>query len=120
MVVVELGSARERLHEAPCAKKSSPRILETLALAERWDRRLSAGDVNRADLAREHGVSRARVTQVLKLLQLHPVVRAFACAQPACASEYRLRTLVTVARSEQLLRAHAELPGFGEWFAATG
>jgi len=60
------------------------------------------------------------VTQVLKLLRLHPVIRAFACAHPACASEYRLRTLVSVARSDQLLRAHAELCGFREWVAATG
>jgi hypothetical protein len=36
------------------------------------------------------------------------------------ASEYQLRPLLTLSFTEQLLRAHAEFPGFRQWVTATG
>ena len=119
-VVVDLASARERLRQAPSAKNRKPKIHETLALAERWSRRLSVGEVSRADLGREHGISCARGAQVLKLLRLHPELRAYAAAYPEMASEYRLRPLLTLSFSEQLSRARVSLRRFADWIAATG
>jgi ParB-like chromosome segregation protein Spo0J len=46
-----------------------------IALAREWEALLADGTfASRADLARELGVSRARVTQVLNLLNLAPAV----------------------------------------------
>ena len=48
-----------------------------MALAQEWQRRIDIGEVpSRAALARELGVTRAHVTQVLRLLQLAPDVEA--------------------------------------------
>jgi hypothetical protein len=118
--VVDLACARERLRKSAGGKKRVPRVHERLAIAERWNERLAAGGVTRADLAREHGVSRARVTQVLKLLGLHPGIRAYVAAYPEMASEYRLRPLLALSSSEQLSCARVSLRGFADWIAATG
>jgi len=54
-----------------------PRIYRNpVALAQEWQQRINSGEVeSRAALARQLGVSRAHVTQVLRLLQLAPQVR---------------------------------------------
>jgi hypothetical protein len=57
---------------------------------------------------------------VLKLLRLHPQIRAYAVACPEVASEYRLRPLLTLSFSEQLSRARVSMRGFADWIAATG
>jgi len=46
-----------------------------VAVAQEWERALAKGECcSRADLARKLGVSRARVTQILRLLTLAPEV----------------------------------------------
>lgn len=53
-----------------------PRAARVLALAHHWQALLRTGAVrNQADLARLVGVSRARVTQVMGLLNLAPQVQ---------------------------------------------
>jgi hypothetical protein len=53
-----------------------PRIARLLALAHRFDRLLQDGVVaDQADLARLGHVSRARVTQIMNLLQLAPDIQ---------------------------------------------
>ncbi len=53
-----------------------PRITRMLALAHRFDRLLHEGTVkDQADLARLGHVSRARVTQILNLMQLAPDIQ---------------------------------------------
>jgi len=48
-----------------------------IVLAQGWQRRLDTGEAaSRADLARKLGVSRAHVTQVLRLLNMAPQVKA--------------------------------------------
>src|SRR5690606_29971366 len=101
-VVIDLAAARKRLHGAVLADKRRPKILDTLDLADAWRRRLESGGVNQADLAREHGVSRARVTQVLALLRLHPEVLAWARANASSVSERRLRPLIRLDPRAQL------------------
>ena len=59
---------------------SSKRYRNPIAVAQEWQRMLSAGEcASRVDLARKLGMMRARVTQVLSLLDLAPeVVEALA------------------------------------------
>ncbi|MDD5308699.1 MAG: hypothetical protein PHU25_15385 [Deltaproteobacteria bacterium] len=52
------------------------RIARLLAFAHEVERRIAAGEVrNRAAVARELGVSRARITQILDLLLLAPDIQ---------------------------------------------
>lgn len=86
--------------------------MATLDLAESWQARLDGGGVNRADLAREYLVSRARVTQVLKLLNLHPAILRWVREHPRSGSEHRLRPLLDLPGREQLREAERVLAGF--------
>lgn len=53
-----------------------PRISRLMALAIRFDRLIKAGEVtDQADLARLGNVSRARVTQIMNLMQLAPDIQ---------------------------------------------
>lgn len=53
-----------------------PRISRLMALAIRFDRLIKAGEVaDQADLARLGHVTRARVTQIMNLLQLAPDIQ---------------------------------------------
>ena len=77
-----------------------------LRQAEDWKRLLDAGGVNQADLARLHGLSRARVTQSLNLLKLHPSILEY-IRHPASGSDLRLterkvRPLIRLTPDEQL------------------
>jgi len=76
-----------------------PKILDTLDLAEAWRVRLETGEVNRADLARENGISRARVTQVMAILNVHPQILEWMRENPV--SERRLRPLMRLPHGEQ-------------------
>lgn len=44
--------------------------LEALCLAQTWQAEIEAGGITKADIARREGLSRARVTQVMALLDL--------------------------------------------------
>ena len=53
-----------------------PRVARVLALAHRWNDLVHSGGIrDRAELARLVGVSRARVTQVMRLLDLAPDIQ---------------------------------------------
>ena len=74
------SKGRRRLNAGPIAppaeKGRLPRITRMLALAHRFDRLLQDGVVtDQADLARLGHVSRARVTQIMNLLQLAPDIQ---------------------------------------------
>ena len=58
------------------ATERVPRVARLLALAHHWNGLIRAGTVHdRADIARLVGVSRARVTQVMRLLDLAPGIQ---------------------------------------------
>ena len=60
----------------PTPAGSIPRISRLMALAIRFDRLIKAGEVaDQAELARLGNVSRARVTQIMNLLQLAPDIQ---------------------------------------------
>lgn len=114
-VVIDLFEAKKRLR--PEKVWGPPPIQRTLALAEEFRRQLDAGGVNQADLARLHGLTRARVTQVLHLLRLAPVILDFLKRLPAgpharMYSERRIRPLLSLDATSQLREAPRALPGF--------
>ena len=60
----------------PPPKGRVPRISRLMALAIRFDRLIKEGEIeDQADLARLGSVSRARVTQIMNLLQLAPDIQ---------------------------------------------
>jgi hypothetical protein len=88
----------------PAKTMKVPRILATLALARDFQRLLDTGGArNRADLARQFELTRARVTQVMKLLALAPEVVAHIESTHTAVSERALRP-VLIASPEQQLR----------------
>lgn len=83
--VLDLGEARKRRDRKAVPRRSSRKLLELLDRAEAWHRELTRGSVNQSGLAHRHGITRARVTQVLGLLRLHPEI----VAPGACRSRRR-------------------------------
>lgn len=79
-----------------------------MVLAREWQRRLTEEGLSRSELAGELGVSRARVTQVLRLLELAPetqgIVVALGDPLPRSAVSVRmLRELLELPTEEQTL-----------------
>ena len=61
---------------SPVPEGRIPRISRLMALAIRFDRLIKEGEItDQADLARLGNVSRARVTQIMNLLQLAPEIQ---------------------------------------------
>lgn len=95
-----------------------PKVVADLALAESFQRLLDAGEVqSRADLARRFRLTRARVTQLMKLLALHPVIVAYVKSLPPgtptrLVTERRMRGLVQLPHKRQFIMARSLLPGF--------
>jgi hypothetical protein len=114
--VIDLGRARKRLRGAESATSRGSRLLASLALATALKARLEAGGVNRAALAREQGITRARVTQLLALLSLPAEVIAWirgGGAHETHLSERQLRPLLSRSRTEQLRGVATLAPSFG-------
>lgn len=88
-----------------------PRIIDTLRLAQEWQRQLGAGEIeSQAAIARREGLTPARVTQVLALLRLpHAIlhsIRALAEGpNPSALSEAALRPITLIKDSEKQLAA---------------
>jgi hypothetical protein len=99
----------------------SPKVAADLALAETFQGLLDAGEVrNRADLARHFGLTRARVTQLVNLLRLHPDILAYVRSLPRgtptkLVTERGLRALVQVPRKRQVSDAKLLVPGFADF-----
>lgn len=110
-MVFELPGVKKK----PKALKHKPLRLyrNPIAVAQEWQRRLTNGDCSSpAELARKLGVSRARVTQVLRVLRLAPeVLDALAdLGDPLSApivTERRLRPIVRLPAEEQRRKINA-------------
>ena len=86
----------------------APRILTTLALAREFQRLLDTGSArNRAALARRFMLTRARVTQIMKLLLLGPAVIAHIEVTRTPLSERALRAVFRATPDQQLRFVHA-------------
>lgn len=82
------GRRRERLRPEPGRPRGSVsgEAVNALAKVLRWAEEIDAGLATRADIARREGVSRARVTQLMKLLDLgHDVREAILSGEKVCS-----------------------------------
>ena len=60
---------------ARAERSTRPRIIDALNRAREWRELINTGEVkNAAELARGHGVTRARVSQLMSLLSLAPQI----------------------------------------------
>lgn len=112
--LLDFVEARKRLRPGKLAR---PPIVRLLAQAEDFKRVLDRGDVDQSGLAHLHGMSRARVTQILNLLKLHPHILDYARdlgeGFPVRAvTERKLRVLGHLPLDEQVSAARLQLPGF--------
>lgn len=89
-----------------------------LKLAESFRSKLETGEVGtRATLARQHGLTRARVTQLLDLLRLDSHILDYVRNLPAgtperSVTEKILRRLVRLAPHVQIRKAERTVAGF--------
>ncbi len=75
-VTIKLGTGQTPAPDEPTETKRVPRVARLLALAHRWNDLIGSGDVcDRAELSRLVGVTRARVSQVMRLLDLAPDIQ---------------------------------------------
>ena len=97
-VVKPVREDREEGNKETAKRKKRPvDIASRLRLARQLQGKLDSGEhESQASLARELGLSRARVTQILNLLRLAPDIqeRLLACSQEVHVSEHRLRRVV--------------------------
>jgi cell division inhibitor SulA len=113
--VLDLDAFRKR--RRPRELKLPP-VVSHLRQAERFQTLLDAGEAaSRAWLARQHGLTRARVTQLMSLLLLHPDILDYVRNLPVgtperLVTEKKLRTLTKLPVSQQLARAARVLTGF--------
>ena len=92
-----LSSDNQRLNRE-WAGRAIPRIARLMALAIRFDRRLRAEEFrNYAEIARLGRVTRARMTQIMKLLNLAPDIQEQILFLPAMKglNERNLRPIVS-------------------------
>jgi len=106
--IIDFGEARERLISRKKAGSRRCPILAHLDLAVEWQRAIEDDGVNRAELARRHGVTRARVTQVPALLSLHPRILV----------EIRERAAAGERLTERMFRPLLKLPPAAQLAAA--
>ena len=120
VAVVEVEPAGE---SPDSSELEPPPVVQMLEQAEELQRLITSGNIaNRAELARWHGLTRARVTQFMNLLELHPLVLAYARGlPPGCpprlVTEHKLRRLTRLPRGQQINAACDLLPGFADFFA---
>jgi hypothetical protein len=115
-VLIDLAAARRRFRPKERVWGPPP-IQKTLGLAEEFQRQLNRKSVNQSGLANLHGLTRARVTQVLNLLKLHPAILEFLRMLPAgpfapLYTERRVRPLLGLERGAQLECASKYVRGF--------
>jgi hypothetical protein len=90
-----------------------PRITRLMALAIKFQDMIDRGEVkDYAELARLGYVSRARVTQIMNLLNLHPDLQEqLLCARSAIPNEHSLRSVVAEVEWRTQLNLWSRLGG---------
>ena len=107
-VVFDLPPARRG--EKAAKRKPSRTYRNPVFLAREWKKMLESGEyASQADLARDLGVSRVRVTQILRLLRLAPEVleNVTGLGDPLISptvTERKIRPIVNLQAEKQELR----------------
>lgn len=72
----------------PLREPRTPRVAELLRKAIEWQRFLESGKVpSQAEIARQEGITRARVSQILSLLNLAPKIQEYILSMPRTARQ---------------------------------
>lgn len=96
----------------PSKVAKTPRVVELLRKAIEWQVLLESGEiVNQADIARQEGITRARVTQVMGLLRLSPEIQEQILSMP---------NVVRPSISERMLRPIAAIGDHGDQLRECG
>ena len=94
-------------------KKKTPPGPHPFHIANKFQELLEAGSVNKADLARQHGMSRARVTQIMNLLNLESRIKEeiLNMSQPEQQyfTERKLRKIAGISSPKKQLQAFDRL-----------
>jgi hypothetical protein len=94
-------------------KKKSPPGPHPLHIAEKFQKQLELGSVNKAELARRYGMSRARITQIMNLLKLSPEIREEILNLPdkkkSFFTERKLRKIVRLSSARKQILAFEHL-----------
>jgi hypothetical protein len=102
---VKRAAPLHRGNPKPSKVAKTPRVVELLRKAIEWQVLLESGEiVNQADIARQEGITRARVTQVMGMLRLAPEIRGKILSTPNAVR----RPLVT----ERVLRPIATITDY--------
>jgi hypothetical protein len=94
----------------PPREPKTPRVVELFRKAIEWQTLLESGKaVNQADIARQEGITRARVTQIMGLLRLAPEIQERILSMPdgvgrASLTERMLRPFGTIAVQRDQIR----------------
>ncbi len=92
-----------------------PRVKELLLQAQEWQKMLNSGEVrNQAEIAQREGITRARVTQIMSLLNLSPHIQHHILNMPKTANrppvtERALRVITLIENPKEQLDAFREL-----------
>jgi hypothetical protein len=92
----------------PPKELKTPRVVELLSKAMEWQALLESGRVrSQAEIARREGITRARVTQVMAMLQLAPEIRQHIQSMPKAVrrpaiTERALRSITQLDPSRQV------------------
>jgi hypothetical protein len=94
-----------------------PRVKELLLQAQEWRKLLTSGEVrNQAEIAQRQGITRARVTQIMSLLQLSPKIQPRILEMPKSVrrpniTERALRPITLIENPQEQLEAFQQLAG---------
>lgn len=116
-------SSEERRKWRRSKRIGPPKVVRFLAMAEEFQALLEAGKVrSRAELARRNDLQRARVTQLMTLLELHPLVRDFirslgSDVPERAVTERKLKVLTALPEKDQVSAARKRLAGFSAFEA---
>jgi hypothetical protein len=86
----------------PPREPKTPRVVELLRKANEWKALLESGRIaSQADIARQEGITRGRVTQIMGMLRLAPKIREEILSMPAVVhrpplTERALRPIATI------------------------
>jgi hypothetical protein len=95
----------------------TPRVVELLRKAIEWQALLKSGQVaNQAEIAQREGITRARVTQVICMLRLAPMIQEQIQSLPVIAGRSRvtervLRPIATITDYHDQIREFHKLLG---------
>jgi len=105
------------LNRKPPKAPRTPRVVDLLRKAIEWQALLESGEAsNQAAIARQEGITRARVTQVMGLLRLAPEIQEHVLSLPdmvrrPAITERALRLIGQLVTPQEQINAYQALAG---------